>query len=300
MKAQIGIDRLTGLIAFARAGSLGSYTAAARSLSISPSAVSKSIQRLEKQLGVSLFARTTRSLTLTAEGRDLHERALRLLHDAEEIEQAVKAARTEPAGTLRIAASLPIGLHVIAPILPRFRRLHPKVNIDLRLSDHMVDLIEGGFDVAVRIGDLPDSRLLSRRLLPHRLCCYASPEYLAGRGPPTHPDQLAEYETVSLRYQSSGQLFRWPFRVGDREVEIVPSSAIIVDASEAVLATIAAGAGIGMATSFMARAWLRRGAVVPVLADYAVDRHNITALWPESRRSNPAVRAFLDTLAELS
>ncbi|NSY17519.1 LysR substrate-binding domain-containing protein [Neorhizobium sp. AL 9.2.2] len=296
----MGIDRLTGLIAFARAGSLGSYTAAARSLSISPSAVSKSIQRLEKQLGVSLFARTTRSLTLTAEGRDLHERALRLLHDAEEIEQAAKAARTEPAGTLRIAASLPIGLHVIAPVLPQFRRLHPKVNIDLRLSDHMVDLIEGGFDVAVRIGDLADSRLLSRRLLPHRLCCYASPEYLAGRGPPTHPDQLAEHETVSLRYQSSGQLFRWPFRVGDREIEIVPSSGIIVDASEAVLATIAAGSGIGMATSFMASAWVRRGALVPVLADYAVDRHNITALWPESRRSNPAVRAFLNTLAALS
>nr|WP_174196356.1 LysR substrate-binding domain-containing protein [Neorhizobium sp. AL 9.2.2] len=300
MKEQMGIDRLTGLIAFARAGSLGSYTAAARSLSISPSAVSKSIQRLEKQLGVSLFARTTRSLTLTAEGRDLHERALRLLHDAEEIEQAAKAARTEPAGTLRIAASLPIGLHVIAPVLPQFRRLHPKVNIDLRLSDHMVDLIEGGFDVAVRIGDLADSRLLSRRLLPHRLCCYASPEYLAGRGPPTHPDQLAEHETVSLRYQSSGQLFRWPFRVGDREIEIVPSSGIIVDASEAVLATIAAGSGIGMATSFMASAWVRRGALVPVLADYAVDRHNITALWPESRRSNPAVRAFLNTLAALS
>jgi len=296
----MGIDRLTGLIAFARAGSLGSYTAAARSLSISPSAVSKSIQRLEKQLGVSLFARTTRSLTLTAEGRDLHERALRLLHDAEEIEQAAKAARTEPAGTLRIAASLPIGLHVIAPVLPQFRRLHPKVNIDLRLSDHMVDLIEGGFDVAVRIGDLADSRLLSRRLLPHRLCCYASPEYLAGRGPPTHPDQLAEHETVSLRYQSSGQLFRWPFRVGDREIEIVPSSGIIVDASEAVLATIASGSGIGMATSFMASAWVRRGALVPVLADYAVDRHNITALWPESRRSNPAVRAFLNTLAALS
>ena len=300
MKEQIGIDRLTGLIAFARAGSLGSYTAAARSLSISPSAVSKSIQRLEKQLGVSLFARTTRSLTLTAEGHDLHERALRLLHDAEDIEQAAKAVRTEPAGTLRIAASLPIGLHIIAPLLPRFRSLCPKVNIDLRLSDHIVDLIEGGFDLAVRIGDLSDSRLLSRRLLPHRLCCYASPEYVARRSPPTHPDQLEEHQTVNLRYQSSGQLFRWPFRVGDREVEIVPSCAIIVDASEAVIAAIAAGAGIGMATSFMASAWVSRGALVPVLANYAVNRHDITALWPESRRSNPAVRAFVDTLVELS
>ena len=214
MREQIGIDRLTGLIAFARAGSLGSYTAAARSLSVSPSAVSKSIQRLEKQFGVSLFTRTTRSLTLTAEGRDLHERALKLLHDADEIEQAARAARTEPAGTLRIAASLPIGLHIIAPALPEFRRLHPKVTIDLRLSDQMVDLVEGGFDLAVRIGDLPDSSLLSRRLLPYRLGCFASPQYLARRSPPARPDQLEEHETVNLRYQNSGQLFRWPFLVG--------------------------------------------------------------------------------------
>lgn len=299
MTEQIGIERLAGLIAFARAGSLGSYTAAARSLSISPSAVSKSIQRLERQLGVSLFTRTTRSLALTNEGRDLHERTLRLLRDAEEIEQAAKAARAEPAGTLRIAASLPIGLHVITPALPRFRTLHPKVSIDLRLSDQRIDLIEEGIDIAVRIGDLPDSRLLSRRLSSHRLCCYASPDYLATKGTPKHPDDLPAYDTVNLRYQSTGLMFRWPFRVGDREIEIVPSSAIIVDASEAVIASIAAGAGIGMATNFMAAPLVKRRDLVPVLSDFAVERHNITAVWPQSRRTNPAVRAFLDVLVEL-
>ncbi|UES59795.1 LysR family transcriptional regulator (plasmid) [Roseibium aggregatum] len=298
MKEQIGFDRLTGLIAFARAGSLGSYTAAARSLSVSPSAVSKSVQRLEKHLGVSLFTRTTRSLTLTNEGRDLHQRTLKLLRDAEEIEQIARAARSEPTGTLRIAASLPIGLHVIAPLLPRFRTLHQKVSIDLRLSDHRVDLIEEGIDLAVRIGDLPDSRLLSRKLSPHRLCCYASPDYLAAQGTPMHPDDLQGHQTVNLRYQSSGQLFRWPFRVGDRDIEIMPSSAIIVDASEAVIATVAEGAGIGMATSFMATPWVNRGALVPVLADFAVERHNITAVSPESRRTNPTVRAFLAMLTE--
>src|SRR5690606_38664175 len=154
MKEQIGFERLTGLIAFARAGSLGSYTAAARSLSISPSAISKSIQRLERHLGVSLFTRTTRSLALTPDGRDIHERALRLLRDVEAIEQAAKTAHAEPAGTLRIAASSPIGLHVIAPSLPHFRKLHPKVTIDLRLNDQMVDIVEEGIDLAVRIGDL--------------------------------------------------------------------------------------------------------------------------------------------------
>ncbi|AJY48219.1 LysR family transcriptional regulator [Martelella endophytica] len=292
----MAIERLTGLIAFARAGALGSYTAAARSLGVSPSAVSKSVQRLEAQLGVTLFTRTTRSLTLTNEGRDLHERALRLLRDAEDIEQAAKAARAEPAGTLRIAASLPIGLHVIAPLLPGFCETHRKVTVDLRLNDQRVDLIDEGIDLAVRIGDLPDSRLLSRRLSPHRLCCYAAPDYLASHGAPDHPDALPAHQTVNLRYQSTGQLFRWPFRLGDREIELVPAAAIVVDASEAVLATVASGGGIGMATSFMAAPWVKRGALVPVLSQFAVERHNITAVWPESRRTNPAVRAFLEVL----
>ncbi|WP_225771196.1 LysR substrate-binding domain-containing protein [Inquilinus sp. Marseille-Q2685] len=298
MKEQVAFERLTGLIAFARAGSMGSYSAAARSLSISPSAVSKSVQRLEQRLGVSLFTRTTRSLTLTPEGRELHDRALKLLRDAEEIEQAALTARAEPSGTLRIAASLPIGMHVIAPALPTFRRLYPKVTIDLRLSDQIVDIVDLGIDIAVRIGDLADSRLLSRRLAPHRLCAFASPAYLAARGTPMHPDELSRHDAVNLRYQSTGQVFRWPFRIGERVVEIVPPSGVIVDASDAVVATLAAGGGIGISADFIASTYVARGELVPVLSEFAVERHNITALWPESRRTNPAVRTFLAYLQE--
>jgi len=299
MKEQVAFERLTGLIAFARAGSMGSYTAAARSLSISPSAVSKSVQRLEQHLGVPLFTRTTRALTLTPEGRELHERALRLLHDAEEIEQAAMTARSEPSGTLRIAAPLPIGVHVIAPALPAFRKLYPKVTIDLRLNDQIVDIVEQGIDIAVRIGDLADSRLLSRRLAPHRLCAFASPAYLAKRGTPLHPDELEGHDTVTLRYQSTGRALRWPFRIGDRVIEIVPPSGIVVDVSDALVATLAAGGGIGISATFIAAPYVARGELVPVLSEFAVERHNITALWPESRRSNPAVRAFLTRLQEV-
>lgn len=295
----MGLESLTGLIAFARAGSLGSYTAAARSLAVSPSAISKSVQRLERHFGVSLFTRTTRSLTLTAEGRDLHERALQLLRHAEEIEQVAKSARSEPSGTLRIATSLPIGLHMIVPAITEFRKRHPKVPVDLRLSDHFVGLVEDGVDLAIRIGDLADSSLLSRRLSPYRLSCYASPDYLARCGIPGHPDELIAHETVNLRYQSTGQVFRWPMRIGDKEIEILPSSPLIVDASEAVIVAIAAGAGIGMAASFMAAPWVKRNELIPILSDFAVDRHNITAIWPESRRTNPAVRAFLEVLIEM-
>jgi DNA-binding transcriptional LysR family regulator len=211
MTEHIGLERLTGLIAFARAGSMGSYTAAARSLSISPSAVSKSVQRLEQRLGVSLFTRTTRSLTLTPEGRDLHERTLRLLRDAEEIEQVAITARSEPSGTFRIAAPLPIGIHLIAPALPAFRSNYPKVMVDLRLNDQLVDIIQEGIDVAVRIGDLADSRLLSRRLGPLQLCAFASPDYLAARGTPEHPDELEGHDTVNSVIKAPVRSFGGPF-----------------------------------------------------------------------------------------
>lgn len=294
----MALERLTGLLAFARAGSLGSFTAAARSLSISPSAVSKSVQRLERHLGVSLFTRTTRALTLTPEGRDLHERALKLLQDAEAIEQAAMSARAEPSGPLRIATSLPIGAHVIAPALPAFRRLHPKVTIDLRLSDQIVDVIDNGIDVAIRIGDVPDSRLMSRRLAPCRFCAFASPAYLAARGTPTQPDELDGHDIVNLRLQSSGQVFRWPFRIGDRTIEILPTASLVVDMSDAVVAMLAAGGGIGVTATFLAAPYVARGELVPILADFAVERHNITALWPVNRGANPAVRAFLDWLQD--
>ena len=296
----MALERLTGLIAFARAGSTESYTAAARSLGISPSAVSKSVQRLEQRLGVSLFTRTTRSLTLTPEGRELHDRALKLLRDAEAIEQAALTARAEPSGTLRIATSLPIGIHVIAPALPAFRKLYPKLTVDLRLSDQIIDIVEQGIDVAVRIGDLADTRLVSRRLAPHRLCAFASPTYLAAQGTPMHPDELEGHDTVNLRYQSTGQVFRWPFRIGERIVEIVPPSRVVVDASDALVATLAAGGGIGVSASFIVSPYVARGELVPILSDFAVERNNIAALWPESRRANPAVRAFLALLQELT
>ncbi|WP_207460425.1 LysR family transcriptional regulator [Azospirillum sp. SYSU D00513] len=299
MTAQIGLDRLTGLIAFARAASLGSYTAAARSLGVSPSAVSKSVQRLEQHLGLRLFSRTTRSLTLTPEGRDLHERALRLLREAEEIEQAAFAARAEPAGTLKVTAPLPIGVHLLAPMLPRFRERYPKLAVDLRLSDRFVDLIEEGVDVAIRVGDLADSRLISRQLAPQRLCAFASPAYLARRGTPRHPEDLVGHDCVNFRYQSSGQSLRWPFRVGERVLEIVPDAGIVLDVSDAVAVVLAAGGGIGISASYIAAPYVQRGELVPVLAEFALDRAPITALWPESRRGNPNVKAFLAFLGEI-
>lgn len=296
---QIGLERLTGLIAFARAASLGSYTAAARALSVSPSAVSKSVQRLEQHFGLRLFSRTTRSLTLTPEGRDLLERAQRLLREAEEIEQAVVAARAEPAGTIKVTAPLPVGVHILAPALPGFRARYPKVNVDLRLGDQYVDLIAEGVDIAIRAGDPGDSRLISRHLAPHRLCTFASPDYLRRRGEPRHPDELKAHECVNFRYQSTGQAARWPFQTGKSVLEVVPDAPITIDVSDAVAAVVVAGGGIGLSPTYIAAPYVKRGELVPVMYEFAHARHPLTALWPESRRGNPNVKAFVAFLAEV-
>jgi len=297
--AQIGIERLTGLIAFARAAALGNYTAAARALGVSPSAVSKSVQRLELQLGIVLFVRTTRSLMLTPEGRDLHERTLRLLKEAEDIEQAAVAARADPSGTIRISAPLPVGVHILGPALPRFRARYPKLAIDLRLGDQFVDMIDEGIDVAIRVGELADSRLMSRTLAPHRLCAFASPDYLSRRGTPEHPEQLAGHDCVNFRFQSSGQTLRWPFRAGKRMFEATPEIGITVDTSDGVAAVLVAGGGIGISPTYIAAPFVARGELVPILTEFAVDRSNMVALWPESRRASPNVRAFLTFVEEI-
>ena len=297
--AHIGLERLTGLIAFARAGSLGSYSEAARALGISPSAVSKSVQRLERQLGLSLFTRTTRSLMLTPEGRKLHERVMRLLQEADEIEQAALVARAEPFGTLKVTAPVPIGTQILSHALPRFRERYPHVTLDLRLSDRKVDVIDEGVDVAIRVGELDDSRLLSRRLAPHRLCAFAAPSYLELRGTPAHPDELAGHDCVNFRYQSSGRELVWPFLIAGRVVEMMPAAWITIDVGDAVLNVLAAGGGIGLAPPYLASAYVERHEVVPILSDFAIERSNVSVLWAKNRRNSPNVKAFLSFLTEI-
>lgn len=299
MTEQTGLERLTGLIAFARAASLGSYTTAARSLSISPSAVSKSIQRLEERLGLKLFNRTTRSLVLTVQGQEIFDRTLRVLQDIEDIEQMAVAAQAEPAGILKVTAPTTIGVHVLAPALPRLRKKYPNLILDLRFGDRFTDLIEERIDVAIRVGNLADSRLISHKLAPHRVCAFASPDYLKQRGTPAHPSELDGHDCINFRYQSTGQALRWPFQTGNRVMEIMPEAGMTVDLSEGVAAIIAAGGGIGISPTHVAASYVRRGELVPVLPEFAVDMFDITALWPESRQGNPNVKAFVAFLGEL-
>jgi DNA-binding transcriptional LysR family regulator len=221
------------------------------------------------------------------------------LREAEEIEQTVLASRAAPAGTLRVTAPLPIARQLLAPALPGLRARFPRLSIDLTASDRFVDLVEEGIDVAIRVGDLDDSRLTSRRLAPHWVCAFASPAYLKRRGTPRHPDDLVNHDCVNFRFQSSGQPLRWPFRVEGREVELTPNAWAVADTSEAVSEILIAGGGIGIAPTYLSARYVARGELVPVLVDYAVERSVITALWPANRRNNPNVKVFLSLLKEL-
>jgi DNA-binding transcriptional LysR family regulator len=173
------------------------------------------------------------------------------------------------------------------------------VSIDLRMGDRYTDLIEEGIDVALRVGALGDSRLISRTLAPHRLCAFAAPSYLAKRGTPRSIDDFLEHECVNFRYQSSGQTLRWPFQIGERMVEMAPEAGIVIDTTDGMLAALAAGGGIGVAPTYAAFRYVEAGLLVPVLPELAVERFVITAMWPESRRGSPNVKAFVEFLMEI-
>jgi DNA-binding transcriptional LysR family regulator len=222
-----------------------------------------------------------------------------VIKEVEEIEQAAVASRGEPSGVIKVTAPLPIGVNILAPALPKFRARHPNLAVDLRLGDQFSDIIEQGIDVAIRVGNLADSRLVSRPLAPHRICTFASPDYLAKRGMPLSLEDLMSHDSINFRYQSTGQPLRWPFQVGGRIIEITPNPTMTIDVSDALAVALAAGGGIGISPTYVAAPYVERGELVPVFPEFAVDRFVITALWPESRRGNPNVKAFLQFLQEI-
>ncbi|MEE7464727.1 MULTISPECIES: substrate binding domain-containing protein [Methylobacterium] len=168
---------------------------------------------------------------------------------------------------------------------------HPKLFVDQRPRDRVADLIEEGIDVAVRVGELPGSRLLSRRLAPHRLCAFASQIYLEQRGTPQHPDDHIHHDRLNFRFQSAGQALRWPFRIGGRAVDLTPNAGGVADFSDAVAAILVVG-GIGISLSYVVAFHVERGALVPVLRKFSVERSVVTALRPESRHGNQNMNAF--------
>jgi len=207
------MDSLTDIAVFIQVVDSGSFTAAAERLSLSKSVVSKYVTRLEGRLGARLLNRTTRRLSLTEVGRSFYERSRRGLQEIEDAEAEVSRLQGEPRGTLRLNTPMSFGILHIAPALPEFLRHYPEVSVDMNLDDRKVDVIEEGFDLSVRISDLPDSSLVARRLARCRHAVVAAPAYLEQHGTPTTPDELRRHNIITYRYQETAH--NWHFRAPD-------------------------------------------------------------------------------------
>jgi DNA-binding transcriptional LysR family regulator len=292
------MDRLAGIEAFLRVAEAKSFTAAAERLRLSKSLVSRQVAGLEAELGVRLIQRSTRRLTLTEAGERFFQSSQRILAELEEAKQSVSTLQAAPRGRLYVNAPMSFGYLHLAPALPRFLERYPEVEIDIQMNDRFVDLIEEGFDMAVRIGRLADSSLVARRLAPLRRALVASPAYLARHGIPGTPDDLAHHHC--LCYSNLTRSEEWRFLRNDGQpwtVEV--KGRLRANNGDALRAAALHGLGIANLPSFLVGGDLQAGTLASLLGDYVPQDAAIFAVYPHSRHLSPKVRAFTDFLAEL-
>ncbi|WP_186177479.1 LysR family transcriptional regulator [Burkholderia gladioli] len=290
------MDNLNGIVAFVRTAETLSFVAAGRKLGISASAVGKTIAKLERSLGVRLFHRTTRRVTLTEEGRHFHERCHRILEELRDAEATLSASAQTPRGRLRV--SLPvIGYRFLLPVLPAFSARYPDIELDLDFNDRLVDVVEGGFDAVIRSGQLSDSSLMSRRLGPFRFVLCASPDYLARAGVPRGMADLAAHEGVRYRFPTTGKLQAWSLLPDGGEPPDL-RCAMTCNNMEALRGAVIAGFGIGFMPDFLARDALAAGSLVEVLEPHSIAPGQFSILWPSSRQLSPKLRVFVDFMCE--
>ncbi|WP_186289070.1 LysR family transcriptional regulator [Burkholderia gladioli] len=293
------MDNLNGIVAFVRTAETLSFVAAGRKLGISASAVGKTIAKLERSLGVRLFHRTTRRVTLTEEGRHFHERCHRILEELRDAEATLSASAQTPRGRLRV--SLPVigyrFLLPVLPVLPAFSARYPDIELDLDFNDRLVDVVEGGFDAVIRSGQLSDSSLMSRRLGPFRFVLCASPDYLARAGVPRGLADLAAHEGVRYRFPTTGKLQPWSLLPDGGEPPNL-RCAMTCNNMEALRGAVIAGFGIGFMPDFLARDALAAGSLVEVLEPHSIAPGQFSILWPSSRQLSPKLRVFVDFMCE--
>ncbi|HSN22291.1 MAG TPA: LysR family transcriptional regulator [Usitatibacter sp.] len=285
------------MTAFVRAVELGGFSTAARDLGLTPSAVSKLVTRLEDRLGVRLLNRTTRRLALTPEGEAYFHRSQRILSDILEAENEVASFRSQPRGLLRVNVGTAFGMHQLVPALPGFLSRHPEMRVELTLTDRVVDLIEEGADVAIRLGALGDSSLVAHRICDLERVVCASPAYLRRHGTPKRPEDLLEHNCLSVDYAPS--LRRWPFATEDgvRHVEVCGN--VSANNADALLRLALLGVGVIRLSEVIVGEALRSGGLVPLLADvHHSEPLPLHAVYPQGRHRSPRVAAMVEFLGE--
>lgn len=292
---RIEVNRSGEMEAFVHVVDRGSFSAGARVLGMTPSAVSKLIVRLEARLGTQLVHRSTRKLQLTPEGRNFYERSVRVLADMDEAERCA-AAGALPRGRVSINASVSFGHHVLAPLVPRFTRQHPEVTLDISLTDRVVDLMEERADVAIRWGELPPSELVARRLGTTRQVIVASPAYLARYGTPRTPEELEAHNR--LGYTHRRRSAEWALRVDGRTIEIPTVGNVRVADGETLRVLAVEGLGLARLSRYHVQADIDAGRLAPVMEDFNPgDVAPIHAVYLGKAGRLPArVRALLDFL----
>jgi DNA-binding transcriptional LysR family regulator len=295
--SRLDVNRSGEMEVFTRVVELGGFSTAARAFRMTPSAVSKLVARLEARLGVRLINRSTRKLQLTPEGSAFYERALRILDEISAAEREAAIGAT-PSGLLRVNTSVPFGLRLLLPLLPDFAKRYPDIKVEVVLTDLVVDLLEERADVAIRVGLMRESRLLARKLGESRMVVVASPGYLAERGTPKTPDDLADHNL--LRFGFAKWENGWPFKIGGETIAVMPSGNALVSDGEAMQHLAVAGMGLARLARFHVEADIAAGRLVPVLEAFNPgDIEPIHAVFVGHGGQLPArVRAFLDYLVE--
>lgn len=289
------MDHIQGMQVFLKVAQAGSLSAAAAQLGLSKSSVSKHISALERRLGVLLLNRSTRRLSLTELGTAYRDHSARILADIEETEQAIQAHTTRAKGRLKVNAPMSFGILHIAPLLPGFIAAHPEVEIDLVLNDRRVDLIDEGFDLAIRIGQLDDSNLIARKLASVGFACAASDSYLARRRPPEVPEDLTRHNC--LRYTYNRTPGEWQFSRDGATRSVRISGSFQANNGEALREAALGGLGIIYQPVFIIAAELRAGRLSPLLEAWSTPMIDIHAVFPEQRQLQPKLRHFVDHLA---
>lgn len=295
------MDNLAAMRLFARVADTGSFSKAAAALGLAPSSVSRQVSALERELGVTLLARTTRTLRLTEAGEAYHREVSAILRAIDEANAAVADHGREPRGVLRVTTPVILARLLVVPLLAQFMARHPGLQVEMHGSDDVIDLVHSGIDVAVRVGELRDSSLIARRLVAHKRVLCASPAYLAQRGRPRRPADLAQHELLAFRRTAAPSV--WTLQQGTAVERVSARARFWSNDIDAVAAAARSGLGIALLPDWMAGADLASGAVVQVLPQWnpAPEGHSRSALqavYPRTRHVPRKVRLFVDFLAE--
>ena len=291
------MDKLKQLESFVTVATKGSLTATARAEGVAPAVIGRRIDALEERLGVKLLVRTTRRISLTHEGSAFLEDCQRLLADLANAEASVSAGGVKASGHLRITAPAGFGRRHVAPQVPRFLALHPDVSVSLNLSDRVVDIVNEGFDCAVRVGDLPDSSLISVRLADNRRLCVATPSYLKRAGVPHHPSELARHECLTLSSDAS-QTRGWAFRVDGEVTHLRPHGRLNCSDGQVLHDWCLKGLGIAWRSTWEVQSEIAAGRLQAVLEDFAAPPNGIFAVFPHARHLPLRVRLWIDLLKQ--